>query len=652
MKNSIDVRTQEIADPYEQYIYMSRYARYDWGLGRRERWSETVNRYTTHIENMLVSQFSSKRIDELLKIIPTINKYILERKVMPSMRMMMTAGVALERDNVAGYNCSYMAINSIRCFSEALYILMCGCGVGFSCEKEEVSLLPNIPLNIVDCSGEYHRIIVEDSREGWSNALEAYLNALFSGSLLTVDYSKIRPEKAILRTFGGRSAGAEPFKNAISFITEKIYARRGGKLSTLDVHDIMCMLGKIVVVGGVRRSALISLSDIDDDAMRHCKSGDWWQHSIHRSQANNSAIYESTPTPRKFLEEWRAIRESNSGERGIFNRQSAAVQAIRNGLRKEERYGTNPCGEIILRSQQFCNLTEVIARPSDDENTLLDKIKIASILGTIQSCMLKFPFLSDKWEKNTEEERLLGVSITGIMDNQFLNGTSKDRGYSLIRTLTKLKNKARETNVYYAKKLGIPISAAITCVKPSGTVSQLCGTASGIHPNYSEYYIRRVRASSLDPLTKYMQDIGVPCEDDCNAVGSSKVFTFYRRVSPYAQTRKDYTALESLEIWRIYKEYYCEHNPSVTISIREEEWDSVGWWMLSNFSTVCGISVLPYSDSSYVQLPYEEISKEQYFEGVKTFKDVSLNPEDLNENTDHTTAMQEPSCTSGGCEVF
>ena len=576
----------------------------------------------------------------------TIRQSMLDLEVMGSMRAVMTAGEACERDNIAAYNCSYLAVNNKRAFSEALYILMNGTGVGFSCERQEIANLPPIAEQFKETDDV---IVVQDSKLGWAKAFKKLLSDLWSGDIPKIDYSKIRPAGARLKTFGGRASGPEPLRKLFEFSISTFKHAMGRKLTSLEVHDLMCMIGEVVVVGGVRRSALISLSNLTDRRMREAKMGQWWTDNSQRSLANNSIAYTEKPDAETFMEEWVALVKSKSGERGIFNRVAAQRQAAKWGRRSNSlSYGTNPCSEIILRDKQFCNLTEVVVRSTDDFESLKRKVELATILGTIQSTLTTFQFLGEEWKKNTEEERLLGVSLTGIMDNQSMSMdyAPETLGYNLEL----LRDHARSVNEEWAERLGIPASASITCVKPSGTVSQLVDSASGIHARHNPYYIRRIRMDKKDPIYGFLKNQGVPCEDEAMRPESTAVFSFPQRAPEAAVCRNDKTAIEQLELWLIYQRYWCEHKPSVTISVKDEEWPEVGAWVWKHFDEVSGVSFLPFSDHTYQQAPYTDASKEEYEAAILAMpKDIDWSK--FSEQEDNTTGQQQLACTAGGCEI-
>jgi len=565
-------------------------------------------------------------------------------EVMPSMRAIMTAGKALDRDNTAGYNCSYLPVDDPKAFDEAMYILLCGTGVGFSVEHKYVDQLPEVPDQLFDSQTT---ISVADSKEGWAKALRQLIALLYSGEVARYDLSRIRPAGARLKTFGGRASGPGPLDELFKFTIAKFRGAVGRKLTSIECHDILCKIGEVVVVGGVRSSAMISLSDLEDDRMRSCKSGNWWEQNGHRALANNSATYNSKPDIGQFLQEWTSLYNSHSGERGIFSREASQSQAAKNGRRDPNYdFGTNPCSEIILRPYQFCNLTEVVVRAEDTVESLSNKIRIATILGTFQSTMTHFPYLRKVWQKNTEEERLLGVSLTGILDNKWMGEVSD----STAKALEQLRKVAVDTNSDLATQLGIPRSAAITCVKPSGTVSQLVDSASGIHARHSQYYIRRVRGDKKDPLSAFLTSAGVPAEDCVMRPDSTVVFSFPMKAPEGARLRDDLTAIEHLDVWMMYQRHWCEHKPSVTISVKEDEWMDVGAWVFRNFDEISGVSFLPWAGGTYRQAPYEECNKEQYEEMLsKMPKDIKW--DDLVEVEDNVEGAQTLACVAGHCEI-
>ena len=620
--------------PYQNFIALSRYAR--WKGDARETWSETVSRY-------IDSVVKPKAGDDTYT--KNIEQAILNLEVMPSMRAMMTAGKALERDNTAGYNCSYLPVDDPKSFDEAMFILLCGTGVGFSVERQFISKLPEVPELFVSDT----IIHVKDSKEGWAKGFRQLLALLWAGEIPKWDVSKIRPAGARLKTFGGRASGPAPLVELFNFAVQTFKAAQGRKLSSIECHDLMCFIGQIVVVGGVRRSAMISLSNLSDDRMRHAKSGNWWETAGHRALANNSVSYTEKPDMETFMREWNALVESKSGERGVFNRQASKIQAAKNGRRDANyEFGTNPCSEIILRPYQFCNLTEVVVRATDTIEDLERKVRMATILGTIQSTFTKFPYLRKVWTTNTEEERLLGVSLTGIMDNVLM--TSKNSG--LDKTLEHLKAVAVETNKEWAERLDIPVAAAISCVKPSGTVSQLVDSASGIHARHSPYYVRTVRGDNKDPLTNFLKDQGVPSEPCAMKPDTTTVFSFPVQSPSGSITRNDMTAIEQLEMWLMYQRHWCEHKPSVTISVRDEEWMEVGAFVYKYFDEMSGVSFLPHSDHTYQQAPYQDCSKEEYQDLLSVMpKDIDWTKLSDYEKEDNTSGMQTMACTGDVCEM-
>ena len=620
---------------YQSFIHKSRYAKYFDNKGR-ESWSETVERYMNNVVRPKAGHDSY--VDQM-------RDAILSLDVMPSMRAMMTAGPALARDNTAGYNCSYLPVDDPKSFDEAMFILLCGTGVGFSVERQFISKLPEVP----ELFDSETTIVVKDSKEGWAKAFRQLLALLWAGEIPQWDIGLVRPAGSRLKTFGGRASGPAPLVELFNFAIATFKNAQGRRLSSIECHDLMCFIGQIVVVGGVRRSAMISLSNLSDDRMRHAKSGQWWETAAHRALANNSVSYTEKPDMETFMREWQALVESKSGERGVFNRQASKVQAAKNGRRDPHyEFGTNPCSEIILRPYQFCNLTEVVVRATDNIENLEGKVRIATILGTIQSAYTKFPYLRKVWSKNTEEERLLGVSLTGIMDNPLM--TSENRG--LEKTLEHLRSLAVATNAEWAKRLGIPVAAAITCVKPSGTVSQLVDSASGIHARHSPYYIRTVRGDNKDPLTQLMKDQGIPNEPCVMKGDTTTVFSFPQKSPAGAVTRNDMTALEQLDLWLTYQRHWCEHKPSVTISVRDSEWMHVGAFVYEHFDEMSGVSFLPHSDHTYQQAPYQDCTKEEY-EVLLSSMPEKIDWSKLSdyEQEDNTVAMQTMACTGDVCEV-
>lgn len=626
---------------YEHYIALSRYARWREDDNRRETWDETVKRYFDFFEEKLKSKQFDKHRKEL-------EEAVLNLEVLPSMRCLMTAGPALERDNVAGYNCSYVAVDNPKVFDEIMYILMCGTGVGFSVERQYIGKLPEIAEEFYDTNTI---ISVPDSRVGWATAYRELIQLLYGGKKPRWDLSKLRPAGAILKTFGGRSSGPEPLNDLFLFTVKLFENAKGRRLNSLECHDLICKIADVIVVGGVRRSALISLSNLTDERMRSAKTGAWWEDFPHRRLANNSVCYTELPDIGIFMKEWVSLYESKSGERGIFNRLSAQGQAARSGRRDSEQdFGTNPCSEIILRSKQFCNLSEIVVRAEDSLDSLRRKAKLATILGTIQSTLTDFRYLSKVWQTNTEEERLLGVSLTGIMDHPVLAKTREDD--SIKDWLSELKHDCIKTNKEWAKILGIPQSVAITCVKPSGTVSQLVNSASGIHPRYSPYYVRTIRADNKDPLTEFLKVSGVPSEPDVMSPYNTTIFSFPIKSPEVSVFRNDRGAIEQLELWKIYQEYWCEHKPSITVYVRDSEWLEVGAWVYSNFNSVSGVSFLPHSDHNYKQAPYQEIDKTKYEELYKAMpKEIDWGGLSVYEQVDTTKASHELACTANSCEL-
>ena len=620
---------------YQSFIHTSRYARYVDGKGR-ESWPETVKRYMDNVVRPVLGNSS---------YVNKIEEAILNLEVMPSMRAMMTAGPALERDNTAGYNCSYLPVDDPKSFDEAMFILLCGTGVGFSVERQYITKLPDVP----ELFESDTTIVVKDSKEGWAKAFRQLLALLWAGEIPQWNVSKVRPAGARLKTFGGRASGPAPLVDLFNFAVKVFKDAQGRKLSSIECHDLMCKIGEVVVVGGVRRSAMISLSNLSDDRMRHAKSGQWWEHNAQRALANNSVAYTEKPDSLSFMREWMSLVESGSGERGVFNREASKKQAAKYGRRDpEHEFGTNPCSEIILRPYQFCNLTEVVVRATDSVNDLERKVKLATILGTIQSTYTKFPYLRKVWANNTEAERLLGVSLTGIMDNPLL--TSKNHG--LPKTLEHLRQVAEDTNNKLSDNLGINPSAAITCVKPSGTVSQLVDSASGIHARHSHYYIRTVRGDNKDPLTQFMIDQGIPNEPDVFKPDQTTVFSFPVKAPAGAVVTEDLSAIEQLETWLIFQRHWCEHKPSVTINVRKDEWFEVGAFVYEHFDEMSGVSFLPYNEHTYQQAPYQEIGKSEYEELSK------LMPEKIDwslltnyEESDNTVGMQTMACSGDSCEI-
>jgi ribonucleoside-triphosphate reductase len=620
---------------YQEFIHKSRYAKYFDGKGR-ESWEDTVERY---MENIVYPKLGE---DTYTK---SIRDAILSLEVMPSMRSMMTAGPASKRDNTCMYNCSYLPVDDPKSFDEAMFILLCGTGVGFSVERQYVSKLPEVPTLFQSDT----TIVVKDSKEGWAKAFRQLLALLWAGEIPQWDISKVRPAGARLKTFGGRASGPAPLVDLFNFTIKTFKDAQGRKLSSIECHDIMCKIGEIVVVGGVRRSAMISLSNLSDDRMRHAKSGAWWENNKQRALANNSVSYTEKPDAVSFMREWMALVESGSGERGVFNREASKKQAEKYGRRDPDHdFGTNPCSEIILRPYQFCNLTEVVVRATDNIDDLERKVRIATVLGTIQSIYTHFPYLRKVWQRNTEEERLLGVSLTGIMDNPLL--TSKNHG--LPKTLAHLRQVAVDTNTDVSNNLDVNPSVAITCVKPSGTVSQLVDSASGIHARYSNYYIRTVRADNKDPLTAFMKDMGIPNEPDVMKPTNTTVFSFPIKSPDGAVVTSDLTAIEQLETWLTYQRHWCEHKPSVTINVRPDEWFEVGAFVHKHFDEMSGVSFLPYNEHTYQQAPYQEIGKSDYNMLLSVMPDkIDWSKLSEYEKEDNTVAMQTMACSGDVCEI-
>ena len=629
--------------PYQQFIHKSRYARWIDDEQRRENWDETVDRYIGFMQDQMLMKHNIKLDD---KTVNELRDGILSLDVMPSMRAMMTAGPALSRDNICGYNCSYIPVDSPRAFDECMYILMCGTGVGFSVEREHVDRLPVVSGNFGDSSIV---IRVADSKPGWAKALRELIALLYAGQVPTWDVSEVREAGAKLKVMGGRASGPQPLIELFNFCVEKFKAAAGRRLYPIECHDIMCKIGEVVVVGGVRRSALISLSNLNDDQMAHAKSGKWYDYEPQRSLANNSVAYKSKPEMGTFMREWLALYDSKSGERGMFNREAADKQVARNGRRETgHMWGTNPCSEIILRGYQFCNLSEVVVRETDTLDSLKRKVRIATILGTLQSTLTDFKYLRKVWKDNTEEERLLGVSLTGIMDHHVLSKNVDSK-----RWLEEMRQEAVDTNKNFANMLGIPQSAAITCVKPSGTVSQLVDAASGIHARHNDYYIRTVRGDNKDPLTQFLIEEGVHNERDMMKPDSVTVFSFAMKSPDGAVTRTQMTAIQQLELWKTYAIHWCEHKPSITVTVKEHEWMEVGAWVYENFDVASGVSFLPHSDHTYQQAPYQDIEPDDYYDWQQSYSHVKIDWNKLTEfeKEDNTSGSRELACTAGVCEV-
>lgn len=626
--------TENRMDDYQKFIAISRYAKWMEEEGRRETWEETVNRFTVNVVQPLAPE-----------VVTSVKRAMLNLEVLPSMRAVMTAGEALRRDNTCAFNCAYLAVDDPKAFDEAMFILLCGTGVGFSVERQYVQKLPEVP----ELFPSETVVVVEDSKEGWAKAFRQVIALLYAGEIPLWDVSKVRPAGAKLKTFGGRASGPAPLEDLFQFTVGTFKKAMGRKLSSIECHDILCKVGEIVVVGGVRRSAMISLSNLSDDRMRHAKSGNWWENQVHRALANNSVAYTEKPDAESFMREWLSLVESKSGERGIFSRPASKKQAAKYGRRNPDfEFGTNPCSEIILRPQQFCNLTEVVAREDDTEESLEAKVELAVILGTIQSSYTHFPYLRKVWKDNTEEERLLGVSLTGIMDCPLLNGSYT----GLEDRLNRLRELAVAVNKTWAEKLGIQPSAAITCVKPSGTVSQLVDSSSGIHARHSPFYIRTVRADNKDPLTEFMKSVGIPFEPDVTKPDSTSVFSFPIKSPAGCITRNDMSALEQLSLWLVYQRHWCEHKPSVTITVRDHEWLEVGAWVYKHFDEVSGVSFLPHSDHTYAQAPYQEVTEDMYEKALEKMP-TSIDWKELSlyEAEDNTESSQTFACVGGVCEI-
>jgi ribonucleoside-triphosphate reductase len=633
-----------IKDPYRNFIHISRYARWLEAEGRRETWAETVDRYMTFMKDYLVTNYNYQSND---KVFAKVHDAILNHDVMPSMRAIMTAGAALDRDHIAAYNCSFIAVDSLRAFDEAMYVLMNGTGVGFSVEQKYID---NLPVIADDLYPTDTTIIVADSKLGWAKAFKELIGLLVTGQVPKWDTSQVRPAGARLMTFGGRASGPEPLEDLFRFTVETFEIAKGRRLKPIEAHDLMCKVGEVVVVGGVRRSALISLSNLDDFEMAKAKSGSWWETDGQRALANNSAVYNNKPNTAQFLREWRNLYESKSGERGIYNLDSVRRHIDSFDRRDSSKVaGTNPCGEILLRANEFCNLTEVVISADDTEETLKEKVKVASILGTWQSTLTNFKYIRKSWKDNCEEERLLGVSLTGIYGNPLTMA-----GSGLPEFLSSLRELAVSSNKKEADKLGIEPSVAVTTVKPSGTVSQLTGVSSGIHPWYSEYYIRTVRADNKDPMTQFLKDFGVPNEPDVMKPDATTVFSFPIAAPKKAVVTKDISAIDHLELWKTYRENWTEHNPSVTINVHEDEWLDVGAWVYRNFDKIGGVSFLPAVEHSYKQAPYQEITKEEYEAAVKAMPSrIPWESLPLYETEDGTKGSQELACVAGAesCDV-
>lgn len=639
MKNTIE-------NPYENFIALSRYARWISDENRRETWGETVDRYFDFMLNHLFENYS---YEPESKLVEELKSAVFHRNIMPSMRSVMTAGAALNRDNVAGYNCSFLPVDSPRSFDEAMYISMCGTGVGFSVEYKYVNKLPAVP----DSFDKSDTVVsVEDSKQGWAKAYRELLALLWIGQIPMIDVSKVRPAGARLKTMGGRSSGPQPLVNLFDFTIAKFKSAAGRQLKPIEAHDLMCKIGEIVVVGGVRRSAMISLSNINDIEMASAKSGNWWENNGQRALANNSVAYSRKPQMEQFIAEWKSLYDSKSGERGIYNVAAAQAQAAKYGRRDPDiHYGTNPCSEIILRPYQFCNLSEVVLRESDTREDILNKVRLATVLGTWQSTLTDFKYLRKIWKDNTEEERLLGVSLTGQFGHKFMSG--KQDLVGLEAFLMTAREHARSSNNEESAKIGIQESAAITCVKPSGTVSQLVGVSSGMHAWHSDYYIRTVRGAKSDPISIFLKEVGIPTEDDVMKPNETYVFSFPVKAPDGAITRNDLTAIEHLNLWLVYQRAWCDHKPSITVSVKEDEWMEVGAWVYKHFDECSGISFLPHSDHTYKQAPYQEVTKSEYDDLVSKMPE-NIRWEDLSfyETEDGTSPTGTLACSSdGNCEL-
>jgi len=637
--------TVSLPSAYQQVIHKTRYARWRELDNRRENWDETVGRYTDYIFNAL-DKHSGYKLDQ--SHIDKISNAILNTDVMPSMRAFMTAGPALERDNTCIYNCAYMPVDSLRSFDEAMYILMCGTGVGYSVESQYVNQLPAINEHFEKTNT---KIVVEDSKAGWARSLKELLALLWQGQIPEWDMSLVRPAGARLKTFGGRASGPDPLDRLFKFSVATIKNASGRKLTPLEAHDLMCKIAEVVVVGGVRRSAMISLSDLEDRNMAAAKAGSWWEYSGQRALANNSAVYNTKPTMEVFMDEWKALYDSKSGERGIFSREAAQKISAKNGRRDATAdFGTNPCSEIILRPYQFCNLTEVVVRDTDTLEELKGKVELATLLGTVQSTFTRFKYLRKIWQKNSEEERLLGVSLTGQLSHPVLNGS--EGAEKLAEWLDSLREQAVSTNAYWAKEIGINQSAAITCVKPSGTVSQLVNSSSGMHPWHSQYYARTIRGDMKDPITTFLVDMGIKHEPDVMKPNDTMVFTFPIKAPEGSTLRENLTAIQHLDLWLAYQRHWAEHKPSITISVKENEWMAVGAWVYEHIDEMSGVSFLPYSEHTYQQAPYQEITENEYNKLVsETPADLDWKWLEIYETFDATTSVQDLACVAGACDI-
>lgn len=639
---------------YQDYIHLSRYARWLEKEKRRETWEETVRRYVNFFHDKFEKEgYTNPKITNVLI---EIEKAIFNHEVMPSMRCLMSAGKALKRDNVAGYNCGFLIMNRTRAFDELMYALLCGTGMGFSVERQFINQLPEITEEFFETDTV---IQVRDSKLGWANAYRELIAMLYVGRIPSWDVSKVRPAGARLKTFGGRASGPEPLVELFKFTIKKFKGAAGRKLTSIEVHDIVCKIADVVIVGGVRRAALISLSNLSDSRMRAAKTGQWWIENPQRALANNSVCYTERPEISVFLKEWITLIESRSGERGIFNRSAAQKKALSLGEDKRDPnqdFGCNPCSEILLRDRQFCNLTEVVIRQDDTLDSLKEKVRIAAIVGTIQATLTDFRYLSKKWKENTEEEALLGVSLTGIMDHPYMSGKTlphKFKRSSLKDVLEELKEIVIKTNKTWAKILKINPSAATTCVKPSGTVSQLVDAASGIHPRYSKYYVRTVRGDRKDPLSRFLKDSGVPCENEIRKPDATYVFSFPISSPNRSVLRDDRGAIEQLELWKLYADHWAEHKPSITIYVKDEEWLEVVAWVFKRFDSISGVSFLPHSDHIYQQAPYQEIDASEFKKLNKEFpKNIDWEKLREYEKEDNTTGTQELACSAGSCEII
>ena len=637
--------TVSLPSAYQQVIHKTRYARWRELDNRRENWDETVGRYTDYIFNAL-DKHSGYKLDQ--SHINKISNAILNTDVMPSMRAFMTAGPALERDNTCIYNCAYMPVDSLRSFDEAMYILMCGTGVGYSVESQYVNQLPVINEHFEKTNT---KIVVEDSKAGWARSLKELLALLWQGQIPEWDMSLVRPAGARLKTFGGRASGPDPLDRLFKFSVATIKNASGRKLTPLEAHDLMCKIAEVVVVGGVRRSAMISLSDLEDRNMAAAKAGSWWEYSGQRALANNSAVYNTKPTMEVFMDEWKALYDSKSGERGIFSREAAQKISAKNGRRDATvDFGTNPCSEIILRPYQFCNLTEVVVRDTDTLEELKGKVELATLLGTVQSTFTRFKYLRKIWQKNSEEERLLGVSLTGQLSHPVLNGS--EGAEKLAEWLDALREQAVSTNAYWAKEIGINQSAAITCVKPSGTVSQLVNSSSGMHPWHSQFYARTIRGDMKDPITTFLVDMGIKHEPDVMKPNDTMVFTFPIKAPEGSTLRENLTAIQHLDLWLAYQRHWAEHKPSITISVKENEWMAVGAWVYEHIDEMSGVSFLPYSEHTYQQAPYQEITENEYNKLIsETPADLDWKWLEIYETFDATTSVQDLACVAGACDI-